>query len=163
MALQTVKKVKSASALVPILRSAQRQGKKVVFTNGCFDLVHAGHVTLLERCKRQGDLLCVGINSDRSTRALKGPGRPIVSQRYRARLLAALACVDYVTVFTGSTPLSLIRKLRPNVLIKGADWGRGEIVGADDVQSWGGRVVRIPLVKGLSTSALIKRIQRGVR
>jgi len=130
----------------------------VVFTNGCFDLLHTGHAKLLERAKRLGDLLVVGINSDRSVRAMmKGPGRPIVGQRDRAQLLAALESVDYVTIFNEPTPQQLIARLRPNVLIKGADWGASKIVGRELVQ----RVVRFPLVKGYSTSRLIERIKRG--
>ena len=130
----------------------------MVFTNGCFDLIHAGHVALLEQAKRQGDLLIVGINSDRSVRQLKGRNRPIVSQRNRATVLAALESVDYVTIFDEPTPEQLIAALKPDVLIKGADWRLGQIIGREVVQRRGGRVMRLPLVKGLSTSALIQRI-----
>jgi D-beta-D-heptose 7-phosphate kinase/D-beta-D-heptose 1-phosphate adenosyltransferase len=133
-----------------------------VFTNGCFDLLHAGHVRVLEQARRLGDLLIVGVNSDRSVRALrKGPGRPLVGERDRALLLAALASVDYVTIFGDPTPLRVIARLRPRILVKGADWGSSEIVGAELVRRAGGRVVRVPLVKGYSTSRLIARIRKG--
>jgi D-beta-D-heptose 7-phosphate kinase/D-beta-D-heptose 1-phosphate adenosyltransferase len=136
------------------------QGRTVVFTNGCFDLLHAGHVKLLERAKQCGDLLIVGINSDRSVRALKGAGRPIVAVRERALLIAALESVDYVTVFNDATPQRLVKRLRPHVLIKGADWSADQIVGREIVHKAGGRVIRIPLVKGYSTSQLIERIRK---
>ena len=155
------RKVQSAAALTRIVRRASSQGRRVVFTNGCFDLLHAGHVKLLERAKRLGDLLIVGINSDRSARGLKGRGRPIVPQAERALVLAALASVDYVTVFNDPTPLRVIARLRPHVLVKGADWGAAKIVGHELVRRHGGRIVRIPLLAGHSTSALIARITKG--
>lgn len=147
------------AALRRIVRRAKARGVKVVFTNGCFDLLHAGHVTLLERAKRHGDLLVVGLNSDRSVHALKGRGRPLIPQRDRARLLAALASVDYVVIFNELTPARVITRLLPDVLIKGADWRAGAIVGAAAVHRAGGRVIRLPLVKGRSTSELIARIR----
>ena len=155
------RKIVSRGAL---LRRARRFGtRRLVFTNGCFDLLHAGHVTLLERAKRYGDVLVVGINSDRSVRALKGPGRPIVSQRDRAAVLAALESVDYVTIFNERTPQRLVEALRPHVLIKGADWAASEIVGRDVVRRRGGRIIRFPLLKGHSTSQLIRRIRHAGR
>ena len=158
----SLRKITSLPALLAAARRAKARGRTVVFTNGCFDLLHAGHVRLLERAKRLGDLLVVGINSDRSVRRLKGSGRPIVAQRDRARLLAALACVDCVTIFDDPTPQRLIERLRPDVLIKGTDWGFSEIVGSDIVRRHGGRVVRIPLLRGYSTTTLLERIkQRG--
>jgi len=153
------RKILSLSALSRAARRARARGARIVFTNGCFDLLHAGHVTLLERAKRHGDLLVVGLNSDRSVRALKGRGRPLVPQRDRARLLAALASVDYVIIFDQPTPSRVIARLLPDVLIKGADWAAGAIVGAEAVRRAGGRVVRLPLVKGRSTSQLIARIR----
>ena len=156
----TRRKITSWRALERVVRRATAQHRRVVFTNGCFDLLHAGHVTLLERARRLGEVLIVAINSDRSVRGLKGPGRPVVRQRDRARLLAALECVDYVTIFDQPTPLTLLQRLRPHVLVKGADWGRAAIVGRDLVHARGGRVVRIPLVKGRSTSRLLERIRR---
>lgn len=152
-------KIRSAQALVRLLRRARRQGRQVVFTNGCFDLIHAGHVMLLEQARRLGDVLVVGLNSDRSVRALKGPGRPVVAARDRALVLAALASVDYVIVFSGRTPARLIAAIQPDVLVKGADWARGGIVGAKTVQRRGGRVVRIRLIRGRSTTSLVARIR----
>ena len=131
----------------------------MVFTNGCFDLLHAGHVQLLERAKRLGDLLIVGLNGDRSVRRIKGPGRPIVHEGDRALVLAALQSVDYVAIFNEPTPQRLIARLRPQILAKGADWSASQIVGSDIVRRGGGRIVRIPLVKGYSTSRLIERIK----
>ena len=152
-------KIRSAAALATIIRRAQARGRRVVFTNGCFDLLHAGHAMLLERARRLGDLLIVAINSDRSVRALKGSGRPILSQQDRARLLAALESVDYVTIFDDATPQRLIERLRPRILVKGNDWGHSAIVGRQAVERAGGRVVRIPLLRGHSTSSLIDRLR----
>ena len=155
------RKIRSAAALTGIVRRLSARGRRVVFTNGCFDLLHAGHVKLLERAKRLGDVLIVGINSDRSVGGFKGPGRPIVPQADRALLLAALASVDYVTVFNEPTPLRVIARLRPHVLVKGADWGASEIVGREIIRRHGGRIVRIPLLAGHSTSDLIARIRKA--
>jgi D-beta-D-heptose 7-phosphate kinase/D-beta-D-heptose 1-phosphate adenosyltransferase len=152
------RKIKSLTALARIVRRAKARGQTVVLTNGCFDLLHAGHMTLLERAKRAGDLLVVAINSDRSVRALKGPGRPVVGQRDRALLLAALESVDYVTVFRGLTPARLIARLQPQVLVKGADWDSSRIIGRQSVEAAGGRVIRVPLLKGRSTSRLVERL-----
>ncbi len=134
-------------------------GCKVVFTNGCFDLLHVGHIELLEQAKALGDVLIVAINSDSSTRALKGPARPMVNEAERAEVLAALEMVDYVTVFDEPTPQRLIAQLLPDVLVKGGDWGPDQIVGREEVESSGGLVVRLPYVEGYSTSDLIRRIQ----
>jgi D-beta-D-heptose 7-phosphate kinase/D-beta-D-heptose 1-phosphate adenosyltransferase len=139
----------------------RRQGRRVVFTNGCFDLLHPGHVSLLEAARRRGDRLVVGVNSDRSVHGLKGPGRPLMGERDRARMLGALECVDHVTIFGERTPLKTIQLLRPAVLVKGADWGADAIVGRAEVESWGGRVVRIPIKRGYSTTRIIERIRRG--
>lgn len=133
-----------------------------MFTNGVFDLLHVGHVTLLEAARREGDALAVGVNSDASVRRLaKGTDRPLVPEGDRARLLAALACVDCVVLFDEDTPLALIERLRPDVLVKGADYARDAIVGADEVEAWGGRVVRVPLVAGYSTTRLLERLRRA--
>jgi D-beta-D-heptose 7-phosphate kinase/D-beta-D-heptose 1-phosphate adenosyltransferase len=135
----------------------------VVFTNGVFDLLHTGHVTLLEAARAEGDALIVGINSDASVRRLgKGPERPVVPEAERARVIAALACVDCVVLFDADTPLELIRAVRPDVLVKGADYTKDEIVGGAEVEGWGGRVVRVPLVTGISTTALLGKL-RGSR
>ena len=129
-----------------------------------FDLLHVGHITLLEAARAEGDALIVGINSDASARGLGKPGgdRPVNGEQQRARLVAALAAVDCVVVFDEPTPLELIRQLRPDVLVKGADYARAAIAGADDVEGWGGRVVRVPLVPGASSTGLIERV-RGAR
>lgn len=140
-------------------RGAQRG--PVVFTNGVFDLLHVGHVALLEAARAEGAALVVGVNDDASARRLgKGPGRPVVPGAERARLVAALQAVDCVVLFPEDTPAELVRALRPDVLVKGADYARADIVGADAVEGWGGRVVRVPLVAGHSTTELVARLQQ---
>ena len=136
----------------------KRNGKTVVFTNGCFDLLHPGHIRLLEQARALGDLLVVGINSDASVRRLKGEKRPLVPEAERAEVLAALEAVDCVTVFDEPTPRDLIQALLPDVLVKGGDWGPDEIVGREEVEAAGGRVASIPFVEGYSTTALIERM-----
>ena len=161
--MRASRKIRPAAALVRLLRRARARGERAVFTNGCFDLLHAGHVDLLERARRHGDLLIVGLNSDRSVRAIKGAGRPIVAQQDRARVLAGLASVDYVTIFDEPTPERLVARLCPDVLIKGADWAASRIIGGDTVKRSGGRVIRLPLLQGHSSSRLIERIRRAGR
>jgi rfaE bifunctional protein nucleotidyltransferase chain/domain len=134
----------------------RRRGKTVVFTNGCFDLLHVGHLKVLEWARKKGDLLVVGLNSDASVRRLKGRKRPLLPLKERAALMAALKPVDYVTSFGEDTPENLIRRLRPDVLVKGGDWAADEIVGREFVR----RVVRVPLLKGRSTTGTIKEIAR---
>jgi D-beta-D-heptose 7-phosphate kinase/D-beta-D-heptose 1-phosphate adenosyltransferase len=154
-------KVRPLEHLLPELERRRQRGEKVVFTNGCFDILHAGHVANLAFCKRQGDILVVGLNSDASVRRLrKGSGRPIVEETNRASVLAALADVDYVVVFDEETPQRLIEAVAPDVLVKGQDWQDRTIVGQDFVERRGGRVVLAPLVEGQSTSTLIERIRR---
>ena len=143
--------------LLPTLRKLRRQGKRIAFTNGCFDLLHIGHLATLERIKARADVLVVAVNTDASVRRLKGKGRPIVRDRERARLVAALKPVDWVTLFPDATPLRLIRAIRPDLLAKGGDWEADGIVGGEFVKSYGGRVVVIPYVSGHSTTRLIKR------
>lgn len=133
-------------------------GGKVVFTNGCFDIIHPGHVDYLERARSMGACLVVGLNSDASVRRLKGALRPVNDQHSRARVLAALACVDYVVVFEDDTPLELIRKVRPDVLVKGGDWSVDRIVGREVVEAAGGTVCSIPLLAGYSTTGTLERI-----
>ncbi len=135
------------------------QRKTVVFTNGVFDLLHPGHVRYLADARRQGDALIVGLNSDRSVRAIKGPERPIFPEDDRADVLAALACVDAVCIFDEETPHAIISRLQPDVLVKGADWAADEIVGRDVVEARGGRVARIPVAAGYSTTAIVERIR----
>jgi len=140
------------------LEPLRKRGRKVVFTNGCFDIIHAGHVRYLEKARSLGDILVVGLNSDASVRAIKGADRPIVPEAERAEVLAALRCVDYVVVFNEPTPLRLIKALRPDILVKGSDWAAHEIVGGDVVRESGGRVSRIRLLKGRSTTNIIRKI-----
>ena len=142
------------------VRAALRRGERVVFTNGCFDLLHIGHVRCLEAARRLGDRLVVGVNSDLSVRRLKGSRRPVVPARRRAEVLAALACVDWVVVFGETTPLALIRSLRPSVLAKGGDWTLDTIVGRQDVESWGGHAVSLPELRGVRTTHLLARIRK---
>jgi rfaE bifunctional protein nucleotidyltransferase chain/domain len=151
-------KIFEREALKEKVQVLKRGGKKIVFTNGCFDLLHIGHVRYLEAARAEGDVLVVGVNSDRSVRQIKGPGRPLVPENERAEVLASLACVDFVTLFDEPDPLVTIRSLMPDVLVKGADWGEDAIVGRDVVEAMGGRVVRIPLTEGASTSRIIEKI-----
>jgi D-beta-D-heptose 7-phosphate kinase/D-beta-D-heptose 1-phosphate adenosyltransferase len=137
----------------------RRARGRVVFTNGVFDLLHPGHIDILSNARAQGDALVVGVNSDDSVRRLKGPSRPVRNERERAYVLAALSDVDAVVVFDEDTPLELIRRLRPDVLVKGGDYTRATVVGADDVESWGGRVVIVPLVPGQSTTSIIEKLR----
>jgi len=139
---------------------ARNRKKIIVFTNGCFDILHRGHVELLREAKGLGDILVVGLNSDASVRRLKGRGRPLVGERDRAYVLAALEAVDRVVIFGEDTPLEAIRALEPDVLVKGAEYGREEIVGASIVEESGGRVKRVPMRKGFSTTSLIRKVRR---
>jgi D-glycero-beta-D-manno-heptose 1-phosphate adenylyltransferase len=149
--------VPEAVAVVERLRAT---GKTVVFTNGVFDLLHVGHLRYLQQARALGDALIVGVNSDRSVHANKGAGRPITPEAERAEILSALACVDGVVVFDEDTPHEIIAALQPDVLVKGADWAADAIVGRDVVEARGGRVVRVPIEAGHSTSALVERIRR---
>jgi len=153
-------KIKSLKELKTEIKKLQRQGKKAVFTNGCFDIIHYGHAQYLEDARLKGDALIVAINSDASVRKIKGPCRPVVNQRDRMRTIAALESVDFVTIFDQETPLKLIETLKPDVLVKGADWDKSKIVGADAVLKNGGKVYRIKLAPGRSTTNLIKKIAK---
>ncbi len=155
----TERKIVAAEALPGILAAERRRGRRIAFTNGCFDLLHPGHVAALEAARRCADVLVVALNSDASVRALKGPGRPVLDSRARARLVAALEAVSWVTVFRGATPLPLIRRLRPDCLVKGAEW-RGRVAGAEDVRSSGGEVVLTPRIRGLSTTRILEALSR---
>lgn len=146
---------------VTLVESRRRLGQRIVFTNGVFDLLHPGHVRYLQAARREGDLLIVGINSDRSVRANKGPSRPIMPEHERAEVLEALACVDAVVVFDEETPAVIIETLQPDVLVKGADWAADAIVGRETVEARGGKVVRMPIESGWSTSAIIERARSG--
>ena len=156
-------KVRGLLELVEIVRERRALGHRVVFTNGCFDLLHRGHTRLLQQARELGDLLIVGLNSDASVRRVKGPSRPVLSEEERAEVLSALASVDYVVFFDDPDPGSTIAALQPDVLAKGADWAKDQIVGRETVEGRGGRVVTIPLVEGSSTSGIIDRIQEQGR
>jgi len=157
--LDAAEKVVDRKTLKEKVDSLRQSGKVVVFTNGCFDLFHVGYVRLLQEARKQGDCLVVAVNSDRSVRYIKGADRPKIPEKERAEVLAAMACVDWVTIFDESDPLVLIKLLKPDILVKGADWSEEKIVGASEIKEAGGKVVRIPLEPGISTSALIERIR----
>ena len=152
-------KVRSCDSLVRELTERRRHNETIVFTNGCFDVVHSGHIELLKFCKSQGDIVVVGLNSDGSVKTIKGPGRPVNNQHDRAAVLAALETVDYIAIFDEPDPLNLIKKVKPDVLVKGQDWADKTVVGADFVKSYGGKVVLAPLIKGKSSTATIERIK----
>ncbi len=151
-------KIKSLKDLKKIISGLRAKNKKIVFTNGCFDILHYGHVKYLEDAKNKGDVLVVAVNSDKSIRRIKGTGRPVVKQQDRMGVIAALASVDYVTLFNQDTPIKVIQELKPDVLIKGSDWQKERIVGADFVCGYGGKVATVKLVAGHSTTKLINKI-----
>lgn len=153
------KKILSVGSLKKKLSRLRRSGQKIAFTNGCFDILHFGHVSYLEAAKKNGRVLVVGLNSDASVRRLKGNGRPVNSERNRAGVLAGLASVDFVVIFAEDTPYRLISELKPDILIKGADWKGKEIVGADVVRAYGGKVELLHYIDGLSTSHIVKKIK----
>jgi D-beta-D-heptose 7-phosphate kinase/D-beta-D-heptose 1-phosphate adenosyltransferase len=155
-----VGEVLSRLAAKRVRATARALGKRFVFTNGCFDVIHPGHVALLTEARNRGDFLLVGLNSDRSVRGLKGEGRPLQAERARATVLAALKPVDGVVVFDEETPLSLIRDLVPDVLVKGGDYAKGQVIGRDIVEGAGGEVVIVPLVPGHSSSGLAAKVHR---
>ena len=152
------KKVRTLAGLQPVLSKYRKAGKKIVFTNGCFDVLHLGHTRYLQKARALGDILVVGMNTDFSVRKLKGPGRPVNGEKNRAEVLAALACVNFVVLFSEPTPQKLIQAIRPDLLIKGGDWKIKDIAGGPFVASYGGRVRTIPFVKGFSTTGLLKKI-----
>ena len=151
-------KIKKKDDLRRIIQDLKANGKRITFTNGCFDLLHIGHVRYLEEAKSLGDILAVGVNSDASVRGLKGPNRPILPEEERAEILSGLGCVDYVTIFDEPTPFNLISLLLPHVLVKGGDWTKEETVGWETVERTGGEVVILSFVEGASTSHLIETI-----
>ncbi|MEW6101806.1 MAG: D-glycero-beta-D-manno-heptose 1-phosphate adenylyltransferase [Candidatus Omnitrophota bacterium] len=153
-----LRKVKTLNQLKKISSSLQKKGRRIVFTNGCFDLLHFGHIKYLEDAKKMGDVLIVGVNSDASIRRLKGKSRPVISERDRAYTLAALESVDYAVIFNEDTPIRIIESLKPDILVKGADWKKGNIVGEEFVLRNKGAVKRINLVKGRSTTNIIEKI-----
>ena len=154
-----IKGLKQLKIIISVLRS---QGKSIVFTNGCFDILHFGHAKYLESAKSKGDILVVGVNSDSSIKRIKGDKRPIVSEKNRLNLIAALESVDYAIIFKEDTPLNLIKQIKPNILVKGSDWSKKDIVGKDFVSSYGGRALTIKLVKKFSTTSLINKIAKKI-
>jgi D-beta-D-heptose 7-phosphate kinase/D-beta-D-heptose 1-phosphate adenosyltransferase len=151
-------KIKGRENIRKIVEDLKKNGKRIVFTNGCFDLLHVGHVRYLEAARALGDILIIGINSDPSVRGLKGPWRPILPLEERAEILSGLGCVDYVTAFDEATPLELVILLRPHVLVKGGDWTKEDVVGREVVEGSGGEVVIFPFVAGSSTTNIIETI-----
>ncbi len=152
-------KIVSQEELIQVAAREKRAGRRIVFTNGCFDLLHPGHVRCLADARALGDILVVAVNSDRSVRGNKGPERPLVGENDRAEVMAALASVDYVTIFDEPTPRELIARVLPSVLVKGADWALDQVAGREEVEAAGGRVVSIPLATGYSTTNLVQRIR----
>jgi len=155
-----VARVLDPAGLDRFVRAARAEGRRIVFTNGVFDILHPGHLRYLQAARRHGDLLVVGLNSDASVRRNKGPARPINPEGERAEVLAALACVDAVSVFDDETPAEIIKRVQPDVLVKGADWPADQIVGRDTVEARGGRVILEPVEQGYSTTAIIDRVIR---
>jgi D-beta-D-heptose 7-phosphate kinase/D-beta-D-heptose 1-phosphate adenosyltransferase len=151
-------KIKKLGGLSREIAKLKRRGKVIVFTNGCFDILHYGHAQYLQKAKDKGDILVVAVNSDSSIRKIKGKNRPIVDEKNRLGLLSALSSIDYLVLFSQDTPFEVIKKVKPDVLVKGADWQKNSIVGSDLVRSYGGRVETVKLVKGLSTTNLIEKI-----
>ncbi len=161
--MDTAKKILTLEDLVTRLGKVRKSGQKIVFTNGCFDIMHVGHVRYLADAGSEGDLLVVGLNSDASVRIIKGDKRPIVRQNHRAEVLASLGCVDFIVIFDEPDPLKLIQTLKPDVLVKGEDWREDAIVGAESVKSQGGKIVRISFVEESSTTAIIEKILQRYR
>jgi len=154
------KKILPLERAYQLVNELKRDGKRVVFTNGCFDLLHLGHAKCLEAARKHGDVLVVAVNSDRSVRELKGPGRPIFPAEERAEILAALAAVDYVTIFDNPSVLPVVSRMLPSVLVKGGNYTREQIVGYAEVEAAGGKVVSIPVVEGFSTTLLVDAAQK---
>ncbi len=148
-------KIVPRSKVVSLSRRLKSRGKKIIFTNGTFDLLHLGHIQYLQNAKRLGNILIVGVNTDRSVKTYKSPDRPLNPEKDRIQVLSALECVDYAVLFDEPTPLRLILEIKPDILVKGADWKKSQIAGAREVESWGGKVRRVPLVAGRSTTRLI--------
>ena len=157
--MNTQSKITKLEDLKRKVAQQRRKGKKIAFTNGCFDLLHLGHVSYLQEAKKANRILIVGLNSDQSIRKIKGPKRPIVGEKERAPVLAALACVDFVIIFREETPEKLIKNLRPDILIKGADWKGKNVVGGEFIQSYGGKVEYIKYIPQCSTTNMIEKIR----
>jgi D-beta-D-heptose 7-phosphate kinase/D-beta-D-heptose 1-phosphate adenosyltransferase len=155
-----MKKILERNVLKNKLEELRKEGKKIAFTNGCFDILHVGHIRYLREAKKTADVLVLALNSDSSVRAIKGEKRPLMSEEERAEILAALEFIDFVTIFQELTPLELINYLKPDVLIKGGDWPEEKIVGGEEIKKWGGRVVIIPEVTGKSTTNIVEKIKK---
>jgi rfaE bifunctional protein nucleotidyltransferase chain/domain len=151
-------KIKNLGELLEIVDVHKKEGKKIVFTNGCYDLIHIGHLRCFQEGKKLGDILIVALNSDCSVRSIKGPTRPIIPQDERAEIMSALESVDYVTIFDQDDPLQIITSIKPDILVKGGDWNLDTIVGRDVVESYGGKVFALPLVPGVSTTQIINNM-----
>jgi len=153
-------KIYSREGLKKELARLRNEEKKIVFTNGCFDILHVGHTRYLKEAKKAGDILVLALNSDASVRAIKGEKRPIIPENERAEMLASLEVIDFITIFSETTPLKLIEYLKPDVLVKGGDWAEENVVGSESVASWGGQVVIIPEIKGASTTNIVEKIRK---
>ncbi len=153
-------KILERGALRNKLEVLRKKGKKIAFTNGCFDILHVGHVRYLREAKKTADVLVLALNSDSSVRSIKGEKRPLINEKERAEILAALEFINFVTIFEESTPLELIKYLKPDILIKGGDWPEEKVVGREEIKKWGGRVVIIPEVEGKSTTNIVEKIKQ---
>ena len=156
-------KILSKDDLKKAVEKQKKEGKRIVFTNGCFDILHAGHARYLNEAKKLGDILVLAINSDASVQSIKGKQRPLIPQNERAYVVASLKAVDYVTIFDEDTPLHLIEYLRPHILVKGGDWTEETVVGGNLVKEWGGKVIIMPQLKGISTTNIIKKIMKAYK
>jgi len=156
----TQDKIKTLDGLKDTLSALRKEQKRIVFTNGCFDILHVGHVAYLEEAKKEGDILVVAVNSDDSLKRLKGKGRPVVNQNDRMKMLAALESVDYVVIFKEDNPASIVEDLKPDVIVKGSDWKEDKIIGGESVKKRGGKVITIPISQGYSTTALLEKIKK---
>lgn len=152
-------KVLERKKLKEKVEALRKNGKKIAFTNGCFDILHVGHIRYLSEAKKTADILILALNSDTSVRTIKGEKRPFVPEEERAEVLAALECIDFITIFHELTPLELINYLKPDILIKGGDWPEDKVVGREEVKKWGGRVLLIPEIKGKSTTNIVEKIK----
>jgi rfaE bifunctional protein nucleotidyltransferase chain/domain len=155
---ELMKKVRTREDLREVLDRLRKKGKKIVFTNGCFDILHAGHTRYLKEARKLGDVLVLALNSDASVRTIKGEKRPIVPQDERTEVLSSLESVDFIVIFEELTPLELIEYLKPDILVKGGDWAEKDVVGGDSIKKWGGRVAIIPEIEGASTTHIIEKI-----
>ena len=153
-------KILERNVLKNKLEELRKEGKKIAFTNGCFDILHAGHIRYLREAKKTADVLVLALNSDSSVRAIKGEKRPLMSEEERAEILAALEFIDFVTIFQELTPLELINYLKPDILIKGGDWPEEKVIGREEIKKWGGRVAIIPEVEGKSTTNIVEKIKK---